>query len=72
VDNAIVTTEVDLLKKLVIDGSRLEVNICVKDGKLNGDITIYYYPDDKKPEHQSISIPREFAPYILKLMEYAI
>jgi hypothetical protein len=72
VDNAIVTTEVDLLKKLVIDGSRLEVNICTRDGKLNGDISIAYYPDNQEPANQHISIPQEFAPHILKMLEYAV
>jgi hypothetical protein len=70
VDNAIVTTEAEITKKVVIDGSRLEITTNSRDGKLFYDIKFSYYPDDKEHTYQYFSIPSEFAEFITRALPY--
>jgi hypothetical protein len=70
VDNAIVTTEAEITKSCVIDGSRLEIQTNSRDGKLCGDIRICLYYDDKESAHEFINIPPEFAEFITRSLPY--
>jgi hypothetical protein len=72
VDNAIVTTEAEITKKVVIDGSRLEITTSSNAGKLYGDVRLYFYYDDKEITRETISIPSEFIPHLIKALEYIV